>query len=455
MITKEEKEKLLEWDRTHINHPQYPFGQKLRGLIWEKGKGAKLWDAEGKEYIDFCSHLQCVNLGYSQSELVAAATEQMQKLPYSTTFFGYSHRPLIECSMKLAELTPGDLDHCIFTCGGSESVEVALMVARRYWRNQGKDKYKILSQYNGYHGVSFGAITATGMGKGVIQQGLEPLVSGIIQVPNYNCYRCMLGHEYPQCDIQCAKYLAEIIEWEGPDTVAAVILEPCMGPGGFICPPPEYLPRVREICTKHDVLLIDDEIGNGFCRTGKMFSADNWGVVPDMMVLAKGITSAYFPVGAVAISDKVWGGFEGSALPGNYTYSGHPVGCAIAVKAMEIYVRDKIAERVSEVSKPMYERLRAEFLPLPCVGNVGGLGFYGGIEIVADKTTKRMFAPTLNIMKRIQAEVLEKGLYIRTCSQLTTQGDRIPIDPPLVIMPEDIDRGLDILYSVLANIKPD
>lgn len=455
MITKEEKERLLKWDRAHINHPFYSFSQKLRGVIFEKGQGARLWDTDGKEYIDFCSHLQCVNLGYGQTELVAAGTEQMQKLPYSTTFWGYSHRPVIECSMKLAELTPKGLDHFIYTCGGSESVEVAFMVARRYWNNKGKSRYKIISLYNGYHGVSFGAISATAMAKGVMQQGIAPLLPGIIQAPSYNCYRCMIGHEYPQCDIKCAKYLEEIIKWESPDTVAAVIVEPCMAAGGFICPPPEYLPRVREICTKYEVLLISDEVADGFCRTGKMWGVDHWNVMPDVMTLAKGITSAYFPLGAVAMSDEIWDSFEGSSTPGDYTYSGHPVGCAIAVKAMEIYLRDKIAEHVTQVSKHLYERLEAEFLPLPCVGRVGGLGFFGGIEIVADKATKRMFDPKLNVMGRIQAEALEKGLYIRTSSGLFTQGDRIPVDPPLVITKEDVDKGLDILYPILAKVKPD
>ena len=455
MITKEGKEKLLEWDRLHVNHPFYPFGQKLRGVLFEEGKGAKLWDTDGKEYIDFCSHLTCVNLGYGQSELVTACTEQMQKLPYSTTFWGYSHRPVIECSMKLAELTPEGLDHFVFTSGGSESVDVAFLVARRYWNNKGRGKYKILSLYNGYHGVSFGAISATATARGVLHQGIAPLVPGIIQVPGYNCYRCMLGKEYPQCDIQCAKYLAEVIKRESPDTVAAVIFEPCMGAGGFICPPPEYWPRVREICTEYDVLLISDEIGTGFCRTGEIFGIDHWNVIPDLMTLAKGITSAYFPVGAVAISDKVWDGFEGSTLPGEYTHSGHPVGCAIAVKAMEIYVRDKIAEHVREVSKHMYTRLNAEFLPLPCLDNISGLGFFGGIEIVADKATKRMFDPTLNVIGRIQSEMLEKGIYIRINSGLFTQGDRVPFAPPLIITQEEIDKGLDTLYPILANIKPD
>ena len=357
--------------------------------------------------------------------------------------------------MKLAQLTPKGLDHFIITSAGSESVETAFQLARLYWRKKGKDKYKIISQYSGYHGVTFGSVATTTVGRGGMEMGIGPLLPGIIHAPNYSCYRCQLGKEYPQCDIQCVKYLAEIIQWEGPASVAAVILEPCMGAGGMIPPPPEYWPMVREVCTKHDVLLIADEVATGFCRTGKMFAVEHWNIKPDIMTIAKGITSAYFPFGAAIFSDQIYEGVEGSPLPGGYTYTGHPVGCAVGIKAMEIYARDKIADHVTEVSKHMYDRLRAEFLPLPCVGAVNGLGFFGGMEIVADKATKRVFEPALGVMRQIQAEALQKGLYLRVSSHLGAQGDRVTISPPLVITREEVDRALDILYPILYNIKID
>jgi len=444
---------LLKWDEEHLVHSLFPIGQNY-GLIFEKGKGVILQDTKGKEYIDFCAHLACVNLGYSQSELVAAAAEQMQKLPYSATFFGHSNVPSIECGKKLAELTPEGLDHFFFTAGGSESVETAFVLARLYWQNRGMGgKHKIISLYDSYHGMTTAARSCTGLGKGHLEGGIVQRVPGFIHIPPYYCYRCMFGKEYPQCSIQCAKFLAEVIEKEGAETVAVFIAEPAMGAGGMVPPPPEYWPMVREICTKYDVLLIADEVITGFCRTGKMFAVEHWGIKPDIMTLAKGITSAYFPVGAVVFSDQVHEGLKGSIDIG-YTYGGHPVGLAVALKAMEIYVRDKIADHVAKASKHLIDRLKNEFLPLPCVGDVTGLGFMGGMEIVADKATKRVFDPALNIMDKIKDKALEKGLFLRTGSISSATGDRVEWSSPLVITVEEVDRALDILKPIIADIKP-
>ncbi len=456
MVTKDEKGRLLEWDRTHIVHPACPIGQDSKGILFEKGKGVRLWDTDGKEYLDFTAQFGAVTLGYGQTELVEVCAEQMQKLPHSTLYYGYSHKPIIECSMSLAEIVPKGLDHFTFTTGGSESVDTALQIARLYGNIKGKCETKIISLYNAYHGGFIGPMTLTTVGRGSARMGIGPLVPDILHAPGYNCYRCQMGKEYPQCKIECAKYLEEIILWEGPNTVAAVIIEPCQSAGGGICPPPEYWPMVREICTKHDVLLIADEVATGFCRTGKMFGVELWNTIPDLMTFAKGITGAYFPFGGVAMSDKVWSASEGLFLPTPTTYYGHIVGAAIAAKTIEIYLRDKIAEHVVEVSKPMYERLEAEFLPLPCVGTLGGYGLFRvAVEIVADKTTKRMFEPSLNLMNKITVEALEKGLLLRTCTGADTQGDRIILDPPLVITKEEIDKGLDILYAILSKIKCD
>lgn len=445
-------EDLLKWDEAHLMHAYFPLGQN-RGKMFENAKGVILQDTEGKEYIDFSSHLTCINLGYGQSELVAAAAGQMQKLAYSTLFHGFSHRPSIECGMKLAELTPEGLDYFFFTSGGSMSIEQALKLARLYWSNNGLSKHKIIALYGSFHGQSSGALSATGVGKGIFWRGVKTTIPGFIHIPPYYCYRCLFGREYPQCGIQCAKYLAEVIEQEGSETVVAFLAEPVIGAGGMIPPPPEYWPMVREICTKYDVLLIADEVMTGFCRTGKMFAVEHWGIKPDIMTLAKGITSAYFPLGAVAFNDRVYQGVKGAATTG-FTYDGHPVGCALATKALEIYVRDKIADNVTKVSKHLVARLNAEFLPLPCVGDVTGLGFMGGIEIVADKTTKRMFAPELHVIERIRDQGLENGLYLRTASINWALSDRIEWSPPLTISIEEVDRALDILRPIIADIEP-
>lgn len=445
-------DELLEWDREHLIHPAYVVGQNW-GIIVEDAHGVILRDTKGKEYIDGASQLTCVNLGYGRRQIIDAVVEQMNKLQYITLFFGLSHPAIIECSQKLAELVPEGLDHFLFTCGGSESTESAFKIARLYWHNKGKDKYKIISLYGSYHGVSFGSISATGVGKGSYVKGILPMTPGFIHIPSYYCYRCAFGKQYPDCDMECAHFLAKAIELEGPESVAAFIAEPLQGVGGMIAPPPEYWPIVRKICTDYDVLLIADEVMTGFGRTGKFWGLEHWGVVPDIMTMAKGISSAYLPFGAVAIIDEVYESLRGVRISA-FTYSGHPVCCAAAVKAMEIYMEENIAENAAKVGTHVLERLKAEFLPLPCVGDVGGLGLMLGMEIVKDKATKATFAPSLNVMPRIQEEALNNGLFIRVVSIATYPGDRVCFTPPLTITTEQADEALNILKLIIANLKP-
>jgi len=330
-------EELIRWDREHVIHPASMVGQNL-GIVFEEANGVILRDTHGKEYLDGASQLSCVNLGYGDKRIIDATMEQMNKLQYTTIFYGFTHPAVIECSRKLAEITPEGLDHFLFTCGGSESTESAFKISRWYWRNMGRDKYKIISLYNSYHGVSLGSISATGAGKGSFVKGILPVAPGFVHIPPYYCYRCAFGKEYPGCGIECAHFLGRTIESEGPESVAAFIAEPSQGTGGMIAPPPEYWPIVRKICSDYDVLLIADEIITGFCRTGMFWGLDNWGVKPDIMTLGKGITSAYLPLGAVAIDQGVYEGLKGVRVSA-FTYSGHPVCCATGTMAMEIYIR--------------------------------------------------------------------------------------------------------------------
>ncbi len=350
-------------------------------------------------------------------------------------------------------MVPEGLDHFNFTTGGSESVDLALRLARLYWSAKGTSKYKIIALYDSYHGTAGGGLAVTGSGRGGLARGVSPLMPGFIHVPSYYCYRCMFGKEYPSCNIHCARYLAEIIEKEGADSIAAFIAEPEMGTSGMVAPPPEYWSMIREICTRYDVLLIADEVMTGFGRTGKMFAVENWGVKPDIMIMAKGITSAYLPFGAIAFSAEIWDTLKGRIFI-SYTYAGHPVCAAAAVKTMEIYKRDKVVENAAKVGKYALERLKRQFEPLPCVGEVGGLGLMLGVEIVADKATKRPFDRKLNIMQQLQDRALEKGLYIRVSDIGSTPGDRVAFCPPLVITAEEVDKALDILYPILATLKP-
>lgn len=248
-------------------YSKWPIGGNC-GIAIDKSYGIYFQDTEGKEYIDGSSQLVCVNLGYGRQELVDAIREELGKLQYAMHFCGFTNEASIRCGQKLSEIVPKGLDHFNFTSGGSQSVDVAIRLARLYWNVKGRAKYKIISLYDSYHGVGGPGLALAGSGRGFFEKGAMPLMPGFVHIPSYYCYRCMLGLEYPACGIRCARYLAEVIEKEGAENIGA---------GGMIAPP-EYWPIVREICDKYDVLLIDDEVMTGFGRTGKMFAVEHWGL---------------------------------------------------------------------------------------------------------------------------------------------------------------------------------
>lgn len=433
---------LLAKDAELIVHPASVVGQPL-GVVFDRAQGVKLWDAAGKEYIDFTSQMVNVNLGHGRKDILDAVSEQMRKLEYSTLFWGLSHTAIISCAERLAGLVPEGMGHFHFTSGGSESVEAAFRLARLYWRLQKRNKFKIIGLYKGYHGPSFGAASATGMYR--FWEGTDPMVPGFLHIPAYYCYRCAFGKEYPGCGVECANYLAYFIENEGRDSVAAFIAEPVIGAGGMIAPPPEYWPRVSEICMQNDVLLIADEVMTGFGRTGKLFGIEHWGTMPHIMTLAKGITSGYVPFGAVCLSDAVFGVLKGSPLALGHSYSGHPAGAAAAVRAMEIYVRERVPEKAARMGKYIRKRLDDEFFPLPHVGDIGGVGLLIGVEIVADKKTR--VVPDLAIMAKIQMDLISRGVLTRYLA------NRLMVCPPLVITRADAERALDAIYDVLRGLK--
>ncbi|MFC1863989.1 aspartate aminotransferase family protein [Thermodesulfobacteriota bacterium] len=444
---------LLKWDADHLMHWVAPIGQNA-GIIMDRAEGISFFDTQGKEYIDGASQLVCVSLGYKYNEEIAeAAAEQLKKMPYMHNFWGFTNTASLDCGQKLADITPGGLDHFCFTNGGSEAVEIAFQLARKYWRLQGTNKHKIISLYNSYHGVMYGSVTATGLAMGLFSQDFAPLVPGFIKAPSYYCYRCMLGKQYPDCGIECAKNIEKIIQLEGPQNMAAMIAEPVHGTAGHIPPPPEYWPMVREICDKYDVLLIADEVMTGFGRAGKAFALEHWGVKPDMMTMAKGITSSFVPCGAVAMSDKVYDGFKGAMVAGQ-TFSSHVLAAAVSSKVLEIYKRDKIFENAAEMGNYAMDRFRNEFLDLPCVGEVSGLGLMIGIEIVEDKEAHRGFDPDSNRMLDIQQALYDKGLFLRVSDQHWSSANRISFCPPLTVTREEVDRIIDILQPVVAEVKP-
>lgn len=439
-------EDYLRADLAHFVHPITEVGQ-TSGIVFAEGHGIMLRDTDGKEYIDGIAGAMCVNVGHGRAELAEAAREQMLKLSYTPTFRGNTHTAVVECAERLAQISPQGIDHFFFCSGGSEAVETCLKLARLYWHNQGSGKYKIISLYSGYHGATYGATTATGLHR--MGKNYEPLVPGFLHIPNYYCYRCAFGGSYPGCELHCARFLEEVIVKEGEDTVAAFIAEPMLGAGGMIPPPAEYWPMVRDICTRHNVLLIADEVITGFGRTGKMFAVQHWGVQPDMMSMAKGITSAYLPFGAVGMAQGVYDGLKtpGTPLFHLYTYSGHPVCSAVAVKNMEILVEERLADNAARVGEHLLARMQ-ELEELPHVAAVDGLGLAMGFEVVADKTTRAPFDPALKVGDRVVAQARERGLLFRLF------GERLGLCPPLTITTQEVDRMVGILRPLLEALPP-
>ncbi len=436
-------EELLKYDNEHLLHGLSVVG-KNQGFVIESAGGIMLQDTEGKKLMDLSAQAINVNLGHNRRDILDVAKAQMDKLTFAFTLRGFVNLPSILLAQKLAPIMPKGVDCFLWTQTGADTVDCAFRVANLYWKLKGARKYKIISLHNSYHGTTRGVAGATNLAKGIFEE--MPPAPGHIHIPNYYCYRCPFNKEYPSCGIQCAKFLEYTIENEGKDSVAAFIAEPEQGSTGFIAPPPEYWPMVREICRKYDVLLIADEVMTGFARTGKMFAVEHWNVVPDMMCLSKGIVAGYLPFGALAMSGEIFNTFSGQFLPLGSTESGNPVCCAVAIKCLDIYVKERISEHVAQVGQRARSRMEKEFLSLPHVGVVDGLGLMLAVEIVTDKETKGMPNPKLTGI--IQKRGVEKGALLRIVS------NRLGYSPPCTITQEESDRGLDIIYSVLSELKP-
>ena len=439
-------EQLLQWDLDHVIHPMCRPGA-TRGIVIESAEGVILRDTEGREYLDASAQLANVNIGHGRQEVIRAVVEQLGRLQYATTHWGMTHPSLVLCAKKLAEITPPGLKRFFFGCGGADAVGAAFKIARSYWINRKPDKIKIIALDNSFHGVSLGTLGATHADRGRLQKGYGPLVPGFLSIPSYHCYRCAFGLEYPTCRIRCADFLDEAIRKEGRDTVAAFIAEPVQGQG-MICPPPEYWPKIRKICTENEVLLIADEVMTGFGRTGKMFAVEHWGVIPDILTLAKGITSGYIPFGATAIHEDIYEELKQRDTPFTHglTYCGHPVGAAAAIAGMGIILRENLAKNADLMGRYAMTRLKEEFRPLPSVGDVSGLGLMIGIEYVAEKKTRTIPTRATEITQKITEKALQNGIFLRV------SGNRVTLAPPLIIDQGQMDRILDVLLPIMAEI---
>lgn len=443
---------LLEADRQHLIHPLHHPTDHREPILFVSGQGALLRDASGKEYIDGLSSLWNVNAGHSRKELAEAAAEQMSRLAFASAYAGGTNEPAIRLAERLVGLAYANTKGVYFTTAGAESNESAFKIARFFWKVSGKPgKVKIISRIHAYHGVTMAAMSATGMA--AYHKMFGPLVANFLQAPAPYPYRWP-GNGDP--GVEAADAVEKMILAEGADTVAAVIAEPVMGAGGVIVPPDTYFPRLREICDQHNVLLIADEVITGFGRTGRWFALGRWGVTPDLVSFAKGVTSAHLPLGGVLVSDRVQVAIE--QAPGDQkfmhaaTYSGHPVCCAVGLKNVEIIEREGLVERAAIMGKRLLAGLDG-LRDLPHVGDVRGLGMMCGVELVADKGSK---APALGLGAKVAKEAMARGvlLRIRGGSADPAIGDTICIAPPLVTPEDTLDRIVTVVRdSILAASK--
>jgi adenosylmethionine-8-amino-7-oxononanoate aminotransferase len=433
------------------------FARHGRGItppIITRGEGVTIFDDRGKSYLDALSGLFVVQAGHGRAELAEAAARQARTLAYFP-LWSYATPPAIELAERLAHYAPGDLNRVFFTTGGTEAVETAWKVAKQYFKLTGKPgKHKVISRSIAYHGTTQGALAITGLPS--YKAPFEPVTPGGFRVPNTDFYH---APEPLHTDVKAfgqwaADRIAEAIEFEGPETVAAVFLEPVQNAGGCIPPPPGYFDRVRQICDKYDVLLVSDEVICAFGRIGSMFACGDigdFGYVPDMITCAKGLTSGYSPLGAMIASDRLFEPFDDgkTMFPHGYTFGGHPVSAAVALANLDIFEREGLNDRVKHHAAS-FRRTLEKLYDLPIVGDVRGDGYFYGIELVKDKATKQTFTAEerRNLLPGITPALYEAGLYCRVDQR---GNPAIQLAPPLISGQAEFDTMEAILRSVLTD----
>jgi 4-aminobutyrate--pyruvate transaminase len=417
-------------------------------LILERGEGVWVHDSEGRPYIEGMAGLWCTALGYSNRELIEAAVEQFHKLPFTHLFSGRSHDPAIDLAEKLKEIAPVPMSKVFFTASGSEANDTQVKLVWYVNNALGRPrKKKIVSRLKGYHGVTVAAASLTGLPANHTDFDLP--IANILHASCPHHYRfAQAGESEEEFSTRMAAELDELIEKEGPDTLAAFIAEPIMGAGGALIPPAGYFPKMQEVCDRHDVIFIADEVITGFGRLGTMWGSQALGIRPDSISFAKAVTSAYLPLGGVMVNEAIYQALlDESRKIGifghGYTYSGHPVSCAVALKAIEIYERDRLVEKV-RAKAPLFEERLAALREHPLVGEAKGMGLVGGLEIVADKASKRQYEVKKGVAVKCVGFAQAEGLIVRSLA-----GDRISICPPLIITEEEIGLLFDRLARAL------
>jgi taurine--2-oxoglutarate transaminase len=400
-------------------------------------KGSYFHSADGRRYLDFNSQLMSVNIGHGDQRVIDAIAAQARQLAYANPFM--AHEPRARLGAKLAEITPGDLDVFFFTNGGAEANENAIKLAR-----QATGRHKILARYRSYHGATGQVIVATGDPR---RWPSETGVSGIVRAPDSHRW----GRPEPEPVERSLADLEEVIMFEGPHTIAAFILETVVGTNGILIPPDGYLQGVREICDRHGILLIADEVMSGFGRTGRWFAVDHWDVVPDLITMAKGLTSSYLPLGAVGMRRSIADAFADRPFPGGLTYNSHPMGCAAALATIAVYEEDGLIERAARMGAVMrahHERLKGKH---PSVGAGRNIGLFGILELVRDRATYEPMAPyngTSDEMKAVAKHLRDNGLYT------FVRWNTIHTNPPLTITEDELAEGYDIIDGALEHADP-
>jgi adenosylmethionine-8-amino-7-oxononanoate aminotransferase len=430
-------------------HSVYDQGGHVPVIV--RGEGPYIWDDQGRRYLDGLAGLFVVQVGHGRAELAEAAARQASELAFFP-IWSYAHPRAVDLAERLASLAPGDLNRVFFSSGGGESVESAWKLAKQYFKLVGKPtKHKVISRAIAYHGTPQGALSITGLP--FAKEAFEPLVPSTVKVPNTNFYRATEhGDDLKAFGLWAANRIEEAIEFEGPDTVAAVFVEPVQNAGGCFPPPPGYLERVREICDAHDVLLVADETICAFGRIGDYFAMNRYGVTPDIITCAKGMTSGYVPMGAMIASDRLFEPFRhGTTMFAHgYTWGGHPVGAAVALANLDIFEREGINAHV-RANENGFRSTLEKLLDLPIVGEVRGDGYFYGIELVKDKATKETFDEdeSERLLRGFLSKALfDNGLYCRA----DDRGDPvIQLAPPLVCDQQHFDEIEQVLRAVLTE----
>lgn len=405
------------------------------------GEGVYLYDYDDKRYLDFSSGLMNVNIGHGNQRITDAVVKQMQEISYVTPSCVTKVRG--DLGKKLAEISPGNLTKTLFTVCGATAIENAIKLARLY-----TGRHKIITKYRAFHGSSYGAMSAGGDPRKLPADAQQ--APNFVHVEDPFCYRCPFGQEFGKCQYECVSHIQRVIEFEGPENVAAILMEGESGSSGCIKYPPDYFKKLRAICDKYGILLIADEVMSGFGRTGKWFGIENHGVVPDMIATAKGLTSGYLPFGALIVSDTIATYYDDKVLWLGLTYSAHPVGCAAALETLKIYEDDNLIANAAAMGKYIEKRVEEMKVQHPSIGDFRNTGLLGCIELVKNRDTKEPMAPfnarpdEMVIMNKVAAKIKELGMYT------FVRWNYIFIAPPLIITKEQIDEGLEIISEAIA-----